>query len=135
MLHHICRRPSWRLAAFTWHAHLRQGCEGLKMTDLSRVGRNCVNGKHTIEILEGQERREERLLTNSCVGGPLSSLPLPPSHSRASLGCERSLSTSLGEAKKSRKMDNTLEGILLCAVEPTGHLPNKVRASTLTKKS
>ena len=48
------------------------------MTDLSRVGRNCVNGKHTIEILEGQERRgEERLLTNSCVGGPLSSLPLP----------------------------------------------------------
>ena len=35
----------------------RKGREGLEMTDLSRVGRNCVNGKHTIEILEGQERR------------------------------------------------------------------------------
>ena len=105
------------------------------MTDLSRVGRNCVNGKHTIEILEGQERREERLLTNSCVGGPLSSLPLPPLSLKGLTRMRKESLNKFGEAKKSRKMDNTLEGILLCAVEPTGHLPNKVRASTLTKKS
>ena len=85
------------------------------MTDLSRVGRNCVNGKHTIEILEGQEmgEGEERLLTNSCVGGPLSSLPLPLTqgpHSDAK-GVSQQVWGGL-EAKKSRKMDNTLEGIL-----------------------
>ena len=57
----------------------------------------------------------------------------PPSHSRASLGCERSLSTSLGglEAKKSRKMDNTLEGILLCAAKLADQFLHLIRAGAL----